>query len=119
MHLSLNTKLNILKENNANYTFVQDPEIHRRPGEGRLMYKGGRIEYVADYVTPSVPKTLLDRLLVDSKLSFATPHDIAWSPSYNVILAYAQSEHGPFVPISAPLAYGQPIPTKDLLALNS
>jgi len=119
MHLSLHTKLNELQSLIEGFEVVMDPEIHRLPGEGRLMYKGSRIEYVTDYVTPREPASQLDRLLLENDLSFPTPHDVAWSPTEGVVLAYAVSAHEAFLPISEPLKAGRAIPECDLFALGA
>lgn len=117
MHLSLQTKLNELQRRAEGFEVVSSNE-DSIPGEGRLTYKGQRVEYVADYTSPREPSTQLDHLLAADALSFSTPHDIAWSPTEKVVLAYAASQHGPFTLISAPLKMGSVVPLEDRLALE-
>ena len=117
MHLSLQTKLNELQRCAEGFEVVSH-DGEGLPGEGRLTYKGKRVEYVADYVSPRESSTPLDQLMGAQLHTFSVPHDVAWSPTENVVLAYAVSQHGPFAPISAPLKMGSVVPLEDRLALD-
>lgn len=120
MHLSLHTKLKDLQRySSENFSVSRNPEIHKLPGEGRLMYKGKRIEYVTDYVTPKTPENALDQRLAELGMDFNEPHDIAWCPEENAVLASAESNHEPFTLISEPLKQGKPVPLKDRLAVSA
>lgn len=120
MHLSLQTKLSDLRKYNEEaFSLESDPELHKIPGEGRLMYLGKRIEYVTDYVPPQTPKTALDRLIANLGQEMTVPHDIAWCPGESAVLATAKSEHEPFTLISEPLKADKPVPLKDRLAVSA
>lgn len=88
-NLSLFSRLRTLLELGI-LTLVADPERHYFAGEGTLKYNGHPISILSDYVGPSPDKSG-DRIVI--------PHDIAWIPALNLILASGKSENIPFVPL--------------------
>ena len=109
MYLSLNSKLRELERRGDSLKKVRDPAVHLRPGEGRLEYKGSRIEYLIDYVGESPD---------GSGENLREPHDIAWSPKTNTVIATALAgDRGPFEPLSEPLNVGSPVAVQDLARL--
>ena len=94
-HLSLHVKLRNLVEAGA-LTVEQDYELrHVLKGEGSYRFKNKRIEVFSPYDPATAPKDLKE-LIRNLQVTFAVPHDVAWSPSEKVLLAYAPTEHDQF-----------------------
>lgn len=89
MYLSLHIKLNQLIEANViNVDF--DIDKHVLKGEGTYKYKGQPVQILSN-VEGSPPGN-------HDGLKFSTPHDVAWCPAHNTLLAYAEPPDEIFEP---------------------
>lgn len=92
MHLSLHSKMREMHRVGI-LELRKNPAIHHFPGEGRMYYKGHKVEYINEHTGPAP----------DGSMDFDEPHDIAWVPALKYMVAYAESYHEPFIPLKEPL----------------
>jgi len=86
MSVSLYVKLKELESLGAIETW-KDPKNTSPSYSGSYRYQGSPVKIVGGVVDPE-DKLLRDLLHKDDKV-FTTPHDVAWCPAKNALLAYA------------------------------
>jgi hypothetical protein len=86
MFLSVHTQLRQLEDLGV-VEKRRDPSIHLLPGEGRMFYKGNKVEFLTNVKGPAPD---------GSDIVLEELSDVAWCPRTKTLLAYAPTENEPF-----------------------